>query len=54
MPGVDIPVAPYSRAGLFVASGTDTGSAVFDDLVVHVGDVYARSPSPRDADATSE
>ncbi len=51
---LDIPVAPYSRAGLYVATDEGTGSAHFDDLVVHAGDVYAPAPVERDHDAPSE
>lgn len=51
---LDIPVGPYSRAGLYVATDEGTGSARFDDLVVHAGDVYAPVPVERDHDAPSE
>jgi hypothetical protein len=51
---LDIPVGPYSRAGLYVATDSGTGSARFDDMAVHVGTEYARVPVDRDADQTSE
>lgn len=51
---LDIPVGPYARAGLYVATDAGTGSARFDDLVVHVGDIYARRPAERDHDVPSE
>jgi hypothetical protein len=51
---LDIPVGPYARAGLYVATDEGTGSARFDDLVVHVGEVYAPVTVERDHDVPSE
>jgi hypothetical protein len=38
---LDIPVGPFDKAGVLIGSDEGTGSATFDDLVVHVGDAYA-------------
>jgi hypothetical protein len=38
MPRLDIPVGPYDKAGLLVATDGEQGSAKFDDLVVHTGE----------------
>jgi len=51
---LDIPVGPYGRAGLYVATDEGTGSARFDDMTVHVGAAFARAPVDRDADQPSE
>jgi hypothetical protein len=51
---LDIPVGPYDKAGLFVGTDSGTGSAVYDDLAVWVGDAYLRSSADRDPDATSQ
>jgi hypothetical protein len=51
---LDIPVGPYGRAGLYVATDEGTGSARFDDMTVHVGAAFARAPVDRDADRPSE
>lgn len=51
---LDIPVGPYGRAGLYVATDLGTGSARFDDMAVSVGTEYARAPVDRAADQTSE
>ena len=51
---LDIPAGPYGRAGLYVASDRGTASALFDDLLVHVGDVFMRAPADRDPGLPSE
>ena len=51
---LDIPVGPYGRAGLYVATDAGTGSARFDDMTVHVGSALVRAPVDRNADQPSE
>ncbi len=51
---LDIPVGPYDKAGIFVGTDSGTGSAVYDDLAVWVGDAYAPAPVDRNPDAPSE
>jgi hypothetical protein len=51
---LDIPVGPYDKAGIFVGTDSGTGSAVYDDLAVWVGDAYAPAPVDRNSDAPSE
>ncbi|MCY7418424.1 MAG: hypothetical protein LH650_08000 [Chloroflexi bacterium] len=42
---LDIPVGPYDAAALLVSADIAPVSALFDDMIVHTGDVYApRSP----------
>jgi hypothetical protein len=48
----DIPVGPYDKATLLVASDVGPVTATFDDLVVHAGPVYV--PTARNPDAPSE
>ena len=38
MPRLDIPVGPYDKAGLLIATDGEQGSATFDDLIVHTGE----------------
>jgi len=42
MPVLDIPVGPYDKAGLLIATDAQQGSATFDDLIVHTGEPLAR------------
>ena len=51
---LDIPVGPYDKAALFVATDKGIGSAHYDDLGVWVGDAYALRPADRDTDRPSE
>jgi hypothetical protein len=51
---LDIPVGPYGRAGLYVATDAGTGSARFDDMTVQVGSALVRASVDRDADQPSE
>lgn len=51
---LDIPVGPYDKAALFVATDTGTGSALFDDMTVLVGPAFAPRPAERGADRPSE
>jgi hypothetical protein len=51
---LDIPVGPFGRAGLFVATDAGTASAVYDEMTVAIGDVLARQEPERDADLPSE
>ena len=48
LPSLDIPVGPYDKATLVMSADAAPVSAVFDDLLVHVGDVYARDDPDRD------
>jgi hypothetical protein len=48
LPAFDIPVGPYDKATLLVTSDVAPVSVVFDDLVVHAGDVYERRQQDRD------
>ena len=52
-PRFDIPVGPYDRAALLVSADTAPFSALFDDLVVHAGEVYAPRGVDRDPDKPS-
>jgi hypothetical protein len=47
-------VGPYDKAGLFVGTDSGTGSAIYDDLAVWVGDAYEPAPADRNPDAPSE
>jgi hypothetical protein len=51
---LDIPVGPFGRAGLYVATDEGTGSARFDDMTVHMGDAFVPAPIERDADRASQ
>lgn len=51
---LDIPVGPYGRAALYVATDVGTGSARFDDMTVRVGSALVRAPIDRDGDQPSE
>ena len=44
MPLLDIPVGPYDKAGLLVATDAEQGSATFDDLIVHTGESMEPQP----------
>ena len=44
MPLLDIPVGPFDKAGLLVATDAELGSATFDDLIVHTGEAMVRQP----------
>ena len=48
LPTLDIPVGPYDKATLVMSADAAPVSAVFDDLLVHAGDVYARDDPDRD------
>lgn len=47
----DIPVGPYDKATLLVASEVGPVTATFDDLIVHSGEAYV--PTERNPDAPS-
>ncbi len=48
LPAFDIPVGPYDAATLVVSADTAPLSVLFDDLLVHAGDVYAPREPERD------
>ncbi len=48
LPAFDIPVGPYDKATLLVTSDQAPVSVLFDDFVVHAGDVYAPRAPDRD------
>ncbi len=48
LPTLDIPVGAYDKATLVMSADDAPVSAVFDDLLVHAGDVYARDDPDRD------
>ncbi len=48
LPAFDIPIGPYDSATLLVSSDTDRSSVIFDDLIVHAGEVYAPHETDRD------
>src|SRR5688572_5944142 len=50
MPLLDIPVGPYDKAGLLVATDGEQGSATFDDLIVHTGATMVQQPATEDAE----
>ena len=50
----DIPVGPYDKATLLVASDVGPVVATFDDLVVHAGPVYVPSPATPTLPASSD
>ncbi|CAN5644116.1 hypothetical protein BH24CHL9_BH24CHL9_02640 [soil metagenome] len=41
LPRLEIPVGPYDKAALLVGTDGRDGSALFDDLVISVGEAYA-------------
>jgi len=53
VPWLDIPVGPYDAATLMVAADIAPVSVLFDDLVVHAGEVYSPRSPDRDPNAPS-
>lgn len=53
VPRFDIPVGPYDAATLVVSADTAPMSVLFDDLLVHAGDVYAPRDPVRDPNKPS-
>jgi hypothetical protein len=53
LPAFDIPVGPYDKATLMMSADTAPLSVLFDDLVVHAGEVYAPRDVERDPNKPS-
>jgi hypothetical protein len=51
---LDIPVGPYDKAALLIASDEEVGSATYDDMLVQTGEEYEPRPSEADATPPSE
>ena len=53
LPRFDIPVGPYDAATLVVSADIAPVSILFDDLLVHAGDIYAPRAPDRDPNKPS-